>query len=220
MKKGKNLVMLLLVCAIALRGAVMVSAAAVARTGTEADAIRKLKIIAVNANVDVQLAGNGQYSYSYDRSKFTVTTAKGGQTFKIKVKAKPGAANGWENRVIVYIPKQAYTSITGVAKKSGMSLPAVNANINVINSAGAVSISLPSNYSKTVNYTGVSGSGSLAMNGNTDFAVDAEFSVCAVAVPSRWPAYSNGSSSYSYTSGSGAAKINIKLKGCSFAFVK
>lgn len=222
MKKCKNFAVLLLACILVLRCAVVVSADGTAGTATEADAIKNLKIIAVNANVDVQLASNGQFSYRYDKSKFTVITAKNDKVLKIKVKAKPGVTSSWEDRVIVCIPKRTYTRITGIAKNSGLGLPAVNANINVTNRSGAVSISLPSNYKKTVNYTGVSGSGSLAMNGNTDFAVNAESSGCAVSVPSRWPVYKNGSSNYrySYVSGNGTAKINIKLTGCAFAFVK
>lgn len=207
---------------MALGGAVMVSAAKAEATDTvvETAAVSNLKITADNANVDVQLASNGQYSYDYDSSKFTVTTATNGSTFEIKVTAKPGATIGWNDGVTVYIPNQTYTLITGVSEKGGLNLPAVNANITVTNNSGAVSVRLPSNYSKTVNYTGVSASGSLAMNSNTNFAINAKFSTCAVSVPGGWPAYSNGSSSYSYTSGSGTAKINIDLTNCSFSFSK
>lgn len=111
--------------------------------------------------MDVQLAQNGKYSCNYNSSKFTVTTDLKRSIFKIKVEAKKtasksGAAN---EKVMVYIPNKAYNLITGISKKSGLSLPAVNANITVSNKSGAVAIRLPHSYSKTVNYTGVSGSG-------------------------------------------------------------
>lgn len=179
-----------------------------------------LKIIAKNVNVDVRLASNGQYSYDYDSSKFTVTIDTNGSIFKIKVTAKSGATKSWKNRIIVYIPDQTYTLITGISKKSGLNLPAVNADITVKNKKGAVSVSLPFNYSKIINYRGVSGSGSLTMGSTTDFAINAKFSACAISVPKSWSACSNGSSSYSYTSGNGTAKINVKLKKCSFALNK
>lgn len=216
MKKGKILVSLLLACIMALGGAVMVSAAEVETT--DASVGNKLKITADNANVDVQLSGNGQYSYDYDSSKFTVTTTKNGSTFEITVSANLGAVIGFEDRVTVYIPDQTYEIITGVCEKGGLHLPAVNANITITNNAGAASVRLPSDYNKMVNYTGVSGSGSLAMGKCTDFAINAKFSACAISIPSNWPAYSNGNSSYSYTSGSGMAKINIDLTKCSFTF--
>lgn len=195
-------------------------------TGKAEAAGNKLKIVADHANVDVKLAENGQYSYKYDSSKFTVTTDADGSVFKVNVNAKKAKMkntnqSGFKNdKVTVFIPKKPYTRIVGVSKKGGLSLPAVNANITVKNKLGSAAIRLPSNYSKTVNYTGVSGSGALAMNENKNFAINAKFSGCAVAVPGSWPAYSNGNSSYSYTKGKGAAKINIDLTGCSFSFVK
>ncbi len=221
MKKIKIFVSLLLACMMVLGCEVMVNTGkAEATDAPVATAVSNLKIIAKNVNVDVRLASNGQYSYDYDSSKFTVTTATNGSIFKIKVTAKSGATKSWKNRVIVYIPDQTYTLITGISKKSGLSLPAVNADITVKNKKGAVSVSLPSNYSKIINYRGVSGSGSLTMGSTTDFAINAKFSACAVSVPKSWSACSNGSSSYSYTSGSGTAKINVELKKCSFAFNK
>lgn len=221
MKKIKIFVSLLLACIMVLRCEVMISTGkAEATDASVATSVSNLKIIAKNVNVDVLLASDGQYSYDYDSSKFTVTTATNGSTFKIKVTAKSGTKKIWKNRVIVYIPEQTYTLITGVSKKSGLSLPPINADITVKNKKGAVSVDLPSSYSKTVNYMGVSGSGSLTMGSITDFAINAKFSACAVSVPKSWSACSNGSSSYSYTSGSGTAKININLKNCSFAFNK
>lgn len=214
------------------------SSTVIAQIGTESNAVdttaeaaddniifqtaagNSLKITADNVNVDVQLASDEQYGCNYDNSKFTVATAINGSTFEITVTAKSGAEIGWNDRVTVYIPNQTYTLITGVSQQGGLSLPAVNANITVTNNSGAVSVMLPSNYSGTVNYTGVSGSGSLAMNGSTNFAVDANFSNCAVSVPGDWSAYNNGSSSYSYICGNGTAKININLMKCSFSFNK
>lgn len=178
-----------------------------------------LKITAENANVDVQLAADGQYGYDYDYDKdaYTVTAAANGSTFEIKVAAKPGVTSGWDNRVTVRIPNQDYALITGVCEKGGLSLPQVNADINAANHAGALSVKLPANFTKTVNYTGNSGSGSLAMNGATDFSVSAAFTSSAVAFPRGWPVCRNGSSTYSFTDGSGTAKINIDLTNCAFA---
>ncbi len=78
--------------------------------------------------------------------------------------------------------------------------------------------SLPSDYDKTLNYTGNASSCSLFMNGIRDFSVSAEISASAVLVPDDWPAYDMLSSDYSYTSGNGAAKIRLDVTGGSFRF--
>ena len=215
MKKVKMLVSLLLTCIMALGGTVMANAAEAEVANTLAGS--NLKITANNANVDVQLSGNGQYSYNYDSSKFTVSTATNEATFEITVSANQGAVIGFEDRVTVYIPDQAYALITGVSEKGGLNLPEINANINVTNNEGAASVRLPSDYSKTVNYTGVSGAGSLVMNYNTDFVVNVKYSNSAVSGLNNWPMFgSNGD--YNYTSGNGAAKINVDLSKCAFSF--
>lgn len=51
-----------------------------------------------------------------------------------------------------------------------------------------------------------------------EFAVNAQISTSAVQVPSGWPTYDMLSSSYSYISGNGTAKINIDITSSSFAF--
>lgn len=193
----------------------MVSAAEVETT--DASAGNNLKITADNANVDVQLASNGQYSYDYDSSKFTVTTTTNESTFEITFSANLGAVIGFEDRVIVYIPDQTYELITGVCEKGGLYLPAVNANITVINNAGAASVRLPSDYSKTVNYTGVSGAGSLVMNYNTDYTVNVKYSDSAISGLKDWPMFGSGGD-YNYTSGNETAKIKIDLEKCAFSF--
>lgn len=193
----------------------------VAQTGTAATSkTDKLEITANNVNVDIWLSDDGQYKYDYDDSEYAVTTDKNGSTLKIKVKAKPGSGKDWDKRVRIYIPDQNYKHIKAVSNKSGLGLAANNSDITVKNNSGAVSVKLPSNYNKTLKYTGICGSGSLAMNKNKDFDINAKFSGCSVAVPNGWPAYSNGSSDYNYKRGKGTAKINIGFTKGSFAFAK
>lgn len=192
-----------------------------AQTSTATAAtVNKLVVIAENVNVDVKLSSDGQYSYDYDNSKFTVTTETNGGVFKINVKAKKKDVKGWDNRVKIYIPDQAYKHIKCISKKAGVGLQAANSNITVKNKQGAVSVKLPSGYNKTLNYIGSFGSGSLDINKNKDFNINTKISCCAFSVPGEWPAYSNSSANYNYKSGEGTAKINIDITNCSFSFVK
>ena len=176
-----------------------------------------LKITAENATVEVQTAGDGQYRCDYDENNCTVTTVTSDDAFEITVTGKPDAAFGWEDRVMVYIPAQTYDLITGVSEKGGLKLSGLNTDIDVTNNAGSVMIDLPSDYDRMLNYTGISASGAVILNGNSDFTVSAKFTACSVTVPDTWPPCGNGSSEYSFTSGSGTAKVNIELTSASFS---
>lgn len=179
--------------------------------------VSDLRIIAEGVPVEVRLASDGQYSYEYDENEYAVTTAADGSAFEIKVTdISPGVDSG--TNVVVYIPDQSYTLITGVSEGSSLILPAINANITVTGNASSVMLSLPSDYNKTLNYTGNASSCSLSMGGVNDFAVSAKISTSAVLVPSGWPAYDMLRSEYSYTSGNGTAKINIDVTSSSFTF--
>lgn len=181
--------------------------------------VSELKITAEGVPVEVRLAADGQYSYEYNKDKYTVTTATNGSTFEIKVsdiRAETGSGN--QTNVIVYIPNQSYTLITGVSTGSSLILPAINVNITVTSNASSVIIDLPSDYNKTLNYTGNASSCSLSMSNINDFAVSASISTSAVSVPNSWPVYDMLSSNYNYTGGNGTAKINIDITSSSFIF--
>ncbi len=167
--------------------------------------------------VEVRFASDGQYRYEYDKNEYAVTTTTNGSTFEIKVTDRKPETNN-EDNVIVYIPDQSYGLITGVSEGSSLILPAINANITVTSNASSVMASLPSDYNKTLNYTGNTSSCSLSMGGVHDFAVNAKISTSSVSVPSSWPAYDMLSTSYDYTSGNGTSKINIDVTSSSFVF--
>lgn len=221
MRKFNFFAVLLLVCIMVLGILVVINASETEKNTTEevleAVAEKNLKIISDGANVEVLLAENGQYSYSYNSSKVTLTTANDGSTFEIKATAKAGSLS-YEDRVKIYIPNQTYTLITAVSENGGLSLPPINADMNIDNNFGAVSVKLASDYSKTLNYAGVSCASSLDMNGNTDFIINAKFSDSAVGTPEDWPMYSNSNLNYSYASGNEMAKINIEMTKSAFSF--
>lgn len=181
--------------------------------------VSNLKITAEGVPVEIRLASDGQYSYEYDKDEYAVTTITNGSTFEIRVTdIRPEIGSGNQTNVIVYIPNQSYTLITGVATGSSLILPAINVNITVTSNASSVVVNLPSDYNKTLNYTGNASSCSLSMSDIYDFAVNAKISTSAVSVQSNWPAYDMLSSSYNYTSGNGTAKINVNVTSSSFIF--
>lgn len=188
-------------------------------TNQPGETVSNLKITAEGVPVEVRLTGDGQYSYEYNKDVYAVMTTTNGSTFEIKVTdIRPEVHSGDQTNVVVYIPNQSYTLITGVSEGSSLILPAINANITVTSNASSVIITLPPDYNKTLNYTGNASSCSLFMSDNNDFAVSAKISTSAVSVPSNWPAYDMLSSNYNYTGGNGTAKINIDVTSGSFIF--
>ena len=179
--------------------------------------VDELKITAESVPVEVRLASDGQFSYEYDGDEYAVTTAANGSAFEIKITDITPEADSGSN-VVVYIPAQSYTRITGVSEGSSLILPAINADITVTSNAGSVVLGLSPDYNKTLDYTGNASSCSLSMNGVNDFAVNAKISTSAVQIPSGWPAYDMLRSAYRYTSGNGTAKINIDVTSSSFMF--
>ena len=200
-----------------------VTESSVSQNGTEMESAQPeetvdgLKITAEGVPVEVRFASDGQYRCEYDKNEYAVTTTTNGSTFEIKVTDRKPETNNDDN-VVVYILDQSYGLITGVSEGSSLILPAINANITVTSNASSVMASLPSDYNKTLNYTGNTSSCSLSMGGVHDFAVNAKISTSSVSVPSSWPAYDMLSTSYDYTSGNGTAKINIDVTSSSFVF--
>ena len=165
-----------------------------------------LKITAEGVPVEVRLASDGQCSYEYDKDEYAVTTATNGSTFEIKVTdITPEIDSG--GNVVVYIPDQSYTLITGVSTGSSLVLPAINANLTVTSNASSVVLNLPSDYDKTLSFTGNASSCTLSMSGIDDFAVSAKISTSTVAVPNGWPVYDMLSSNYYYASGDGTEEM-------------
>lgn len=190
-------------------------------TGTNqpGETVSDLKITAKGVPVEVRLTSDGQYSYEYNKDEYAVTTTTNGSTFEIKVTdIRSEVHSGNQTNVVVYIPNQNYTLITGISEGSSLILPAINANITVTSNVSSVIINLPSDYNKALNYTGNASLCSLSMSDINDFAVSARISTSSVLVPSSWPAYDMLSSNYNYTGGKGTSKINIDVTNSSFIF--
>lgn len=176
-----------------------------------------LKLTAEGVPVEVRLASDGNYRYEYDQAEYGVATAENGSTLEITVTdLRPETDNG--DNVVIYIPNQSYSLVTAVLRGSSVTLPPINGNLTVESNAGSLVASLPSGYSQMFQYTGNASSCSLSMGGVRDFAVSGKISTSAVSVPSGWPVYDMLSPSYSYTSGTGAAKINLDVTSSSFIF--
>lgn len=176
-----------------------------------------LEISATDCNVTVALSEDGKYSYDYDTSKFAVTKTELGSTTKIMINQIAGASISWQDRVYVNVPNREYEQVTVISNSSGITIPTLNVNYNITSNSGAISLTLPKNYTKIVNFNSVSGSGGIRLDPNaTDYLVSMKINTCSIALPKDFPAYKPGNSAYTYQNGLGTAKINIDIQNCSF----
>lgn len=180
-----------------------------------------LNITASNCNVTVRCSNTGKYKYEYDASKFIVTKNKKGPTINITIKAKKDASIELMDQVSIFVPKQAYNKITAVSNKAGLSLPKLNANYDITSNEGAVSVTVPKNFNKTVKYTGYKSSGGIDMRSITsDFKITMKIDTSAISLPKDFPKYKIGSKDYMYQTKKGTAKFIIDIHNCSFTISK
>lgn len=167
-----------------------------------------------DAGVTLNLSGDGTYHFNYDPSKFTVKNSSAKDTRTISVQAKTGVKLGSKDHVTIDIPNISYSSITAVVEDAALKLNAVDANLTVTNDNGAVDLHLPSKFTKTVQYTADDGACSIHLNGNRDLTFKASGEDSAVSLPKGWPIWkiwSDDAPGYSYQSGKGTAKFEIRL---------
>ena len=187
---------------------------------TAASTKDSLEITANDVNVVIAFSEDGKFHFEYDNSKFTVDTTQTDHTTRIQIGRKTADKLHLEDRVEVCIPDIPYAFLKGVSENGAFNIPAVNADITVINHSGAVSVELPSDFSKAVTYTADSGACTIGLNGNTDVTVNASISDSAVSLPDGWPAFNYRRTEYSHTSGSGTAKINFEARDCAVSIKK
>lgn len=174
----------------------------------------KIELRAKDAGVTMKLSDDGQFHFKYDSSKFTVKDSAAKDTRIISVQKKAGAIIRSKDTVVVDIPNTTYSSITAIVEDAALDLHAVNSDLTMTSRSGAVSIFLPSKFTKTVQYTSDSGAASIHLNGNANFTVKVSGLDSAASFPNGWPLWKPSDSSiagYSYQSGKGTAKFEIRL---------
>lgn len=193
-------------------------------------ALNELSLSVSDCNIVVEFSADGQYRYEYDPAKFTVeqTTTKSTAAIAITPKSKENAKQAYmdENQnlifdvVRVYIPKQSYETVNIFNERAGIRLPELYANINYTDNAGAVTIPLPDNFDKTLNFSSVKGAGTLVMKENlTDFIVSTTSKDSVLSLPKHFPPHTSGAP-YRYQQGNGNAEINIDLQNCAFTLAQ
>ncbi|GIP24493.1 DUF4097 family beta strand repeat-containing protein [Paenibacillus sp. J22TS3] len=183
--------------------------------------INEIKLVANHCNVNFESSKNGKLEYDYDGSKFQVTSKVNGSVITISTKGKDQTENSsLKDRIIIRLPKDTYKTISVNANHAGVSLPKMNVNYNLESKEGALSVSVPNGYSKTLNYKLTNSAGSIDFNSKANhFKLQLTADGSAVSVPKGWPSFHFGST-YKYKKGKGTGTINIQAKDSSFAITQ
>lgn len=174
----------------------------------------KIELKVENAGVTMKPSGDKKFHFKYDSSKFNVKDSDAKDTRIISVQTKVGAKLGSKDTVEIDIPNTTYSSITAIVKDAALDVNVVDANLTVTNHSGALDLHLPSKFTKTVQYTADDGACSIHLNGNRDLTFKASGEDSAVSLPKGWPTWkiwSDDAPGYSYQSGKGTAKFEIRL---------
>ena len=191
-----------------LSGILMVTMLSSTAFAAETPSVDNIIFDVKSCNVTIEESTNDAFSYDYDSAKFDVNTSTKDSTMTIEVAHIEGVATELLDRVIIYIPNKEYDLITVNGDAAGVGLPKINANydVNAINSA--IRADIFEGYNKTMDINLETSSSSIDfLKGSKDFTltIDPTFSSsCVVEFPNFTPM-----KKYSYTDGTGVAKINM-----------
>lgn len=190
-----------------------------AQTAAEATSnVTDLTLEGTNCNINLELSSDNQFHYNYNADIFDLRVEDSGSIKNIYASKKENAGNSWEF-VTIQIPNIAYNRAAFNLDKTGINIPALNANIDIIGKGASVKANIPLNFNKTLNYSNTDGSGSVILQtglSNFKFTLDATDS--AVGLPKSWPKFDR-SKTYTYQVDNATGIIKVNLNHCSFKVV-
>lgn len=185
------------------------------------DKIASINLTSNNCNIDIYTSETDTFKYEYDSAKFQVTRKRDKDVMEITAKVKKGAKPSRFDRITIYIPSQNYNSITVNATSSGISLPELNTNLYLTNDHGAMSITLPADFTKEIHYNTIKGVGSIVLNEKmSDYEVDITTDKLSFIDLANGVPLSGDKTSYERKYGEGTAKIIAVVKGSIFSIEK
>lgn len=188
---------------------------------TDSNLIKNINLNIKNTNIIVKFSFSNEFVYDYDKSTHSINSYINNSNIEINIdkinQTSNNSNNIITNMIILYIPNQAYNQININANGSGVSLPQLNADFNIVSDNGSIGIQVPENFNKKLNLKLFNGSGSLNINPNTNnYGIKILSNSCAISMPSNFPSY-NHQKTWEYTKGVNNANISLDLSKCSFA---
>jgi len=175
----------------------------------------KINLTVDSCNVRVEISESNQFEYIYDAGKYSLTATGLDGALTIDI-SKTANAVGLMDMVIIKIPAKDYDKIVVKGVKSGIALPeGINANFDISNDGGAISIGIAKGFTKNIDLTCNGGSGAVVFNKDaTDYTltVNPKASAVAITFPNFIP-----NQQYVRSIGNGKAKIILNIESSSFS---
>lgn len=178
-----------------------------------------LEVVVENCNVRVQLASDQKLSFVSDAEFIEVVQSTKKTTTQITIRPKRGqSATDAADMVTLLVPEQKYKTVTVKGDKAGISLPALNADLDLTVIDGSLSAVLPKGFANTLKMAIENGAGSLHIDqGASNYKLSMGIKESALTIPEQFPGYKQGASSFTYKSGKGKAQVQVDLSGSAFS---
>ncbi|MFD1175203.1 M56 family metallopeptidase [Paenibacillus puldeungensis] len=180
-----------------------------------------------HSNIILMPSVDSKFHYDYDHSIYEIDTKTNKGSIKITVKPQRGKLDEFDwtedQRIIIYVPEHSFDKVSVNGKAAGISVLALNTNLDLVNSSGAMSIYIPQGFDKNVSFSTTKGSGALRISESaTDYTIKVandNIQNSAIAAKSEFPTYQYNKP-YMYKDGDGQATINLDIQESSFLIEK
>ncbi len=181
---------------------------------------KDITLSVINSNVIVHLSDTDHITFHYDKAIQRVTSVTNNDQIDLEVEGLKKSEDSKQllsDIVIINLPKQSYDNITIDGRHSGISLPELDANLEVSSSYSSIKIQIPDNFTKTIHIKHQKGAGSMIFSSRArDYTVKIKSEGCALSVPSGLPPYTPDKT-WVYKNGKGTAKITVDIKYSAFS---
>lgn len=183
---------------------------------TSETAVTGLVIEIEDVNAQVVFSTEDTFDYAYDANEIELTAEQTGTTMKISLSKKEDVESAGD-MVTIAIPHKSYQSVQVRATRAGLSLPALDADLNADVQMGAFSVKVPAQFSKTYTCKIVGSSASVAFEaGAANYQFNAKMTSVAPSFPDTWPSWP-WHGDYSYENGSANGKVNLEVENSSMS---
>ena len=184
---------------------------------TKSHVISNINLTAEDSNIVIKKSSDENFRMDYDKTIYNVKNQKSETSVVISINSKLDNMSSIFDKVIIYVPECSLNSITVKNNNSGLDIQEINANFNLDCESGALSVSLPRDFSKSIDLHCVDSSGNLEFyEDSKNYTLNIASKDSSITVPSNFPIFNNGTK-YRYTNGNGNAKISVDSKDSAFS---
>lgn len=200
-----------LCCMLMFAPTMGVSAQALASEG------KSISLYAENCNIKVATTNKKEISVDYNQTFFQVKQETKGEQSVVSIIGNNTSKKDLVNVATVYIPETMLNlPISMNSVSAGISVDAMNANLNLNGTNAAVSFSIPANLTNNITCTMKdSAFSAFVSEKSTNYSLNVQINNSAMSLPEEWGIATE--STYKRVEGNGATQINISADNCAFS---